>query len=88
MKTEFDILIVGAGLVGLTSALACAASGAQVALLDRSPITAGKDGRASALSTTSLRLFENLGVKIANHLQPIRDMLVTCLLYTSPSPRD
>ena len=77
MKTEFDILIVGAGLVGLTSALACAASGAQVALLDRSPITAGKDGRASALSTTSLRLFENLGVKIANHLQPIRDMLVT-----------
>ncbi len=77
MKTEFDILIIGAGLVGLTSALACAASGARVALLDRAPITAGKDGRASALSTTSLRLFQNLGVDIEDQLQPIRDMLVT-----------
>ena len=77
MKTEFDILIVGAGLVGLTAALACASSGAHVALLDRAPVAAGKDGRASALSATSLRLFENLGVEIADHLQPIRDMLVT-----------
>ena len=77
MKTEFDILIVGAGLVGLTTALACVESGAQVALLDRAPIGAGSDGRASALSSTSLRLFENLGVEISEHLQPIRDMLVT-----------
>ena len=77
MKTEFDILIVGAGLVGLTAALACASTGAHVALLDRAPVAAGKDGRASALSATSLRVFENLGVEIADHLQPIRDMLVT-----------
>ena len=77
MKTEFDILIVGAGLVGLTAALACASTGAHVALLDRAPVAAGKDGRASTLSATSLRVFENLGVEIADHLQPIRDMLVT-----------
>ena len=77
MKTEFDILIVGAGLVGLTAALACASTGAHVALLDRAPVAAGKDGRASALSATSLKLFENLGVELADHLQPIRDMLVT-----------
>ena len=77
MKTEFDILIVGAGLVGLTTALACASSGAKVALLDRAPIATGQDGRASALSATSLRLFENLGVDIDEHLQPIHDMLVT-----------
>lgn len=77
MKTEFDIIVVGAGLVGLTTALACAESGAQVALLDRSEIVTGADGRASALSTTSLQLFDNLGVDLTEKLQPICDMLVT-----------
>lgn len=77
MKTEFDVIVVGAGLVGLTTALACAESGAQVAILDRKEIVTGADGRASALSTTSLRLFENLGVKVTGKLQPIRNMLVT-----------
>lgn len=77
METEFDILIVGAGLAGLTTALACADSGASVALLDRRKIETGQDGRVTALSTTSVRLFENLGVDIAAHLQPIQDMLVT-----------
>lgn len=77
MKTEFDIVIVGAGLVGLTTALSCADSGAKVALLDRAAIATGSDGRASALSTTSLRLFQNLGVNLSGKLQPIRDMLVT-----------
>ena len=77
MTIEFDIIVVGAGLVGLTTALACAESGVQVALLDRAQVATGNDGRASALSTTSLRLFENLGVNLSGALQPIRDMLVT-----------
>jgi len=77
MKTEFDIIIIGAGLVGLTTALACAESGANVALLDRAAIETGADGRASALSTTSLRLFKNLEINFSGKLQPIRDMLVT-----------
>jgi 2-octaprenyl-6-methoxyphenol hydroxylase len=77
MKTDVDILIIGAGLVGLTTALACAESGASVALLDRADIAIGADGRASALSSTSLRLFQNLGVNLSTKLQPIRDMLVT-----------
>ncbi len=77
MKTDFDIVIIGAGLVGLTTALACAESGASVALLDRNTISVGADGRASALSSTSLRLFDNLGVDLRGQTQSIRDMLVT-----------
>lgn len=77
MKTEFDIIVVGAGLVGLTTALACAESGARVALLDHRKIETGQDGRVSALASTSLRLFANLGLEMADALQPIHDMLVT-----------
>ncbi len=84
MKPEYDIVIVGAGLVGLTTALACAESGAAVALLDRTAISAGVDGRASALSSTSLRLFQNLGVDLSKKLQPIQDMIVTEGVPDSP----
>ena len=84
MKSEFDILIIGAGLVGLTTALTCADSGAEVALLDRSEISAGRDARASALSSTSLRLFVNLGVDIIDDVQPIQNMLVTEGTPSSP----
>lgn len=84
MKTEFDVIIVGAGLAGLTTALACANGGATVAILDRAAISIGKDARASALSTTSLRLFENLGVNLEGEVQPIQDMLVTEGVPDSP----
>lgn len=77
METDFDVMIVGAGLGGLTTALACAESGAKVALFDRDTLEVGNDGRASALSASSLRLFENLGLDLTEQLQPIRDMLVT-----------
>jgi len=63
--------------VGLTTALACAESGASVALLDHRVIEKGRDSRASTLSSTSLRLLVNLGVDILSDVQPIRDMLVT-----------
>lgn len=84
MKTDFDIIIVGAGLTGLATALACAQSGASIALLDRKAINSGMDRRASALSATSLRLFENLGVDLERLTQPIQDMLVTEGVPNSP----
>lgn len=77
MNSNFDVIIVGAGTVGLTTALACAEVGLSVALLDRAPLAVRPDGRAFALAASSLRLMRNLGVEIIDHVQPIRDMLVT-----------
>lgn len=64
--------------MGLTTALAGVGAGLRVALIDRAPLDrVVADGRASSLAPTSLQMFENLGVEIADHVQPLRDMLVT-----------
>lgn len=79
MKSEYDIIIIGAGLVGLSTALACAHKGARIALIDAvHPKTAAPDGRASAIAASSLRMLETLGVaeRFKNELQPITDMLI------------
>ena len=82
VKTDFDIIIIGAGLVGLSTALACAHKGASVCLLDvRDPydgLDAGFDGRASAIAASSFTMFRHLGIAAAldGQVQPITDMLI------------
>ena len=76
---DYDIIIIGAGLVGLTAALACAHKGSSIALIDAvHPAKAKADNRASALAATSLRMLNALGVAetIKTELQPITDMLI------------
>ena len=76
MKTEFDILIVGAGLVGLTAAIACAQSGASVAVIDRrARDDMPDDFRASAIAASAVRMLIRLGVDFGDHAQPIQDMM-------------
>lgn len=77
VSENYDILIAGAGLVGLTMALCAANVGLNVGLIDKNPVEPSGDGRASALSSDALCLMENLSVDIADHVEPIRDMLVT-----------
>lgn len=78
MKTDFDIIIIGAGLVGQTAALACAHKGANVCLLDAASPDAIADERASAIAASSYAMFEHLGIAplLKNHVQPITDMLI------------
>ncbi|MXO96200.1 ubiquinone biosynthesis protein UbiH [Erythrobacter aquimaris] len=72
MTDKRDLLILGGGLVGSTLALAAAKQGFSSHLVDRADpadLTAdGFDGRASAISTASWRLFRNIG--LADTLEP------------------
>ncbi len=65
MKSSYDIVIVGGGMVGATLACALGNSALKVALLDRAPAVhppeKGYDQRVSALTLASRALFENLG---------------------------
>lgn len=72
MPQDYDLIIVGAGMVGATLALALADTELNIALVDALPLQAkvaessqtvsGYDPRVSALSAASERIFTQLGV--------------------------
>lgn len=49
MKTEYDIVIVGAGPAGLSAAIAAAESGARILILDNNPHAGGQIWRAGPI---------------------------------------
>ena len=84
---DFDVLIAGAGLVGLASAPALAACGLSVALADRAPVAmpeppapdGGWDTRVYAISPGSASLLRALGawqLLPADRITPIESMRV------------
>lgn len=79
MQEKFDIVIVGAGLVGLTAALACAKKGAKVCILDQKLPNIKGDMRASAISASSFVLLKNLHVidSIAGNIQAIDKIFIS-----------
>jgi 2-octaprenylphenol hydroxylase len=83
--TEYDIVIVGAGVVGATAALALAQNKSlRIALLDAREITAdwnkaACEQRVSAITLASQRIFQQLGVWTgiqARRISPYRHMTV------------
>lgn len=80
-----DAVVAGAGLSGLSAALALAEAGLEVMVVDRTdPRTAaarkgGGDIRTTAISLSSRRLFEALGVwpAVAGRAEPILDIRVS-----------
>ncbi|HEY1613522.1 MAG TPA: FAD-dependent monooxygenase [Rhizomicrobium sp.] len=90
---EFDVIVGGGGMVGLTLGLALAGAGLSVAVVDPVPqdkaTSAAFDGRVSALSYSSVRMLDALGVwdGLGKTAQPINDILVTdSKLDGVPSP--
>ncbi|MBD1841087.1 FAD-dependent hydroxylase [Coleofasciculus sp. FACHB-64] len=60
---DYDLAIVGGGIIGATLACALKDSGLRVALIERSPQSAAVAiGRAYAISLMSGRIFEGMGV--------------------------
>lgn len=75
---DYDVLIIGGGIIGLTMSLAAAHYGLRPALIDRNaPDQPSRDGRAYALSASSLNLFDHLGLKgLRDMAEPMKDMRV------------
>ncbi len=69
---RFDVLILGGGLVGLTTALALNAHGLTSLVVDpvdpETTLAAGFDGRASAIASASWRMLDAIG--LADALRP------------------
>jgi 2-polyprenylphenol 6-hydroxylase len=86
MQLQADVIIVGAGMVGSTLALALQHSGLQVLLLDGGPLsvkpfdqTGAFEPRVSALSAASQRILERLQVWsgiVARRTSPYGEMRV------------
>ena len=70
---DTDIAIVGAGLAGLITALACATTGLSVTLIDGGTLSGRSDPRTSFLARSSLRMLNRLGVSLDS--EPVRDIL-------------
>ncbi len=87
MADRFDVAIVGGGLNGPLCALACAALGLRVVVLDAAPAAAKRDpdfyrdfdGRAYAISSASGNLLSALGLwnDLAKDACPIVDIKVS-----------
>jgi len=80
---NFDITLIGGGMVGLTAAIGLAQSGFNVAVVERAPkgdLTAAEyDGRASALAFATCRMLEALGIwrHMEKFAQPINEIRVS-----------
>ncbi len=85
MRAQFDIAIVGAGLVGSSLACALAKTRYQIALIDSQPLAAAnnepsnQDGRSIALALSSKKMYFALGLwdQLDTHAIPIKKIHIS-----------
>ena len=83
MTTNYDVAIVGGGIIGLTAALGIAQRGFSVAVIDHGPLSVNankkSDPRVFAINHASQKLLSSLGVWSsidAKKLSPYQHMLI------------
>jgi 2-octaprenyl-6-methoxyphenol hydroxylase len=82
MERRVELIIVGGGLSGLTLAIACAAAGIEVAVVDREDpatmLAEPFDGRTTAVAEGSKRVLDGIGVwpLAAQEAEPILEIRV------------
>ncbi len=80
---NYDAIVVGAGLVGMSMALALAKSGLKIAVIEKTGISAqldaAFDGRVSAIALGSKYILDDVGAWefIQPHAEPILDIRVS-----------
>lgn len=80
---QFDAIICGGGLVGLTTALALNSAGLSVCVVDaqtfETQLADEYDGRSSAIAFANMRMLDALGVAehLDGHKGPINEILVS-----------
>ena len=81
--TDFEVIVGGGGMVGLTLAAALGGAGVTVAVVDRRPASAMRepafDGRVSAIARGSRTVLAGVGVwdALAADAEPIREIRVS-----------
>ena len=83
MRTDYDVVVAGVGMVGAVFALACAREGLRVAVIERQELMPQPDEkfdlRVSAITLASRAIFENLGLwqeMPQSRIGPLREMYV------------
>ncbi len=81
-KNHYEIIICGAGMIGLTFALLMAEKKIKVCIIDKNNkklLFAQQDSRTTAISQGSHRIFRKLGIweKLKNEFQPINQIFVS-----------
>jgi glycerol-3-phosphate dehydrogenase len=74
---EFDILVIGGGVVGCGIALDAAARGLSVALVESDDFAAGTSSRSSKLIHGGLRYLEQFDFKLVREALHEREMMIT-----------
>jgi glycerol-3-phosphate dehydrogenase len=74
---EFDILVIGGGVVGSGIALDAAARGLNVALVESDDFAAGTSSRSSKLIHGGLRYLEQFDFKLVREALHEREMMIT-----------